>query len=115
VFAESASMTFRAGFFYANHMALPEIILLLALYFFVSGAVSPLAYLLFNRSSMKVLFSLVAILNVVSYVMLSPSSTSLALAIISMVFSGSACGLYYPVSDVLESMYVTNHLTAAGR
>src|SRR5205085_3706240 len=76
-------------------------------YFFVSGTVSPLAYLLFNRSSLKVLFGLSAVLNVVSYVLLSPPSTSLALAFTSMAISGGAGGLYYPVSDVLESMYVS--------
>jgi len=107
--ASAAALSFEYAYLLRHNTPITVILLFIASVFFVSGTVALCSVSLQQRLKIPTVFMIAMICSVIASIMVAQASWSLPLALSSALFSGSAMGLYYPASDVLEAIYVTDN------
>ncbi len=107
--ASASALAFEYAYLLRNNAPITIILLFVASVFFVSGTVALCSVSFQQRFKIPTVFMIAMICSVIASVLIAQASWSLPLALLSALFSGSAMGFYYPASDVLEAIYVTDN------
>lgn len=106
--ASASALAFEYAYLLHNRASLIIVLLFVASVFLISGLVALGSVSFHQRVKIPTVFMMGMVCSVIASTLIAQASWSLPLALASALFSGSAMGLYYPASDVLEAIYVTD-------
>ena len=106
--ASAAAAAFEYAYLLHRGVGLPIVFLFSGTVFLISGVTASTTVFLTRRYGIPKVFALSMICSAAASFMVAQIDWSLTLALSSVAFSGIAMGLYYPIADVLEAIYVTD-------